>query len=121
MKHVAGNLASRWTDFLTTDGEKPWRNRDEEFVDNFGSRAEILEAAGHSYRLAGDAKAYEQEPVEHAMFFSQANDIPFDVFGFEIDGDQHLMLLVLGNQLEHLIHGWHLLAGELLIKPTSGI
>jgi len=28
MKHVAGNLTSRWTDFLTPDGEKPWRNRD---------------------------------------------------------------------------------------------
>ena len=43
MKHVAGNLTSRWTDFLTTDGEKPWRNRDDEFVDSFGSRAELLE------------------------------------------------------------------------------
>jgi hypothetical protein len=31
VKHVGGNLASRWTDFLTTDGEKPWRNRDNEF------------------------------------------------------------------------------------------
>jgi hypothetical protein len=44
MKHVAGNLLSRWTEFLTTDGEKPWRNRDDEFVDSFGSRAELLEA-----------------------------------------------------------------------------
>src|SRR4051812_20353832 len=43
MKHVAGNLLSRWTDFLTTDGEKPTRNRDEEFVDRFHSRAEIIE------------------------------------------------------------------------------
>jgi hypothetical protein len=32
VKHVSGNLASRWTDFLTTDGEKPWRDRDGEFV-----------------------------------------------------------------------------------------
>src|SRR6476620_531543 len=32
VKHVAGNLRSRWTDFLTTDGEKPDRNRDQEFV-----------------------------------------------------------------------------------------
>jgi hypothetical protein len=31
VKHVGGNLASRWTEFLTTDGEKPWRNRDTEF------------------------------------------------------------------------------------------
>jgi uncharacterized damage-inducible protein DinB len=44
MKHVAGNLTSRWTDFLSSDGEKPWRNRDDEFVDSFGSRAELLEA-----------------------------------------------------------------------------
>ena len=43
MKHVAGNLASRWTDFLTTDGEKPERNRDGEFIDNFSSRAELLD------------------------------------------------------------------------------
>ena len=41
MKHVAGNMVSRWTDFLTTDGEKPDRDRDAEFVDAFGSRAEI--------------------------------------------------------------------------------
>src|ERR1043165_248045 len=42
MKHIAGNLLSRWTDFLTTDGEKPGRNRDDEFVDTFRSRAELL-------------------------------------------------------------------------------
>jgi hypothetical protein len=43
MKHIAGNLISRWTDFLTTDGEKPGRNRDDEFVDSFRSRAELLD------------------------------------------------------------------------------
>ena len=42
MKHVAGNLLSRWTDFLTTDGEKPWRNRDDEFVDTLDSRDELI-------------------------------------------------------------------------------
>lgn len=42
MKHVAGNLLSRWTDFLITDGEKPGRNRDAEFVDSFNNRAELL-------------------------------------------------------------------------------
>ena len=42
MKHVAGNLLSRWTDFLTTDGEKPWRNRDDEFVDTFTAREELI-------------------------------------------------------------------------------
>src|SRR6188768_520830 len=43
MKHIAGNLFSRWTDFLTTDGEKPGRRRDEEFVDSFSNRAELLD------------------------------------------------------------------------------
>src|ERR671921_1257177 len=33
MKHMSGNMRSRWTDFLTTDGEKPDRNRDSEFAD----------------------------------------------------------------------------------------
>jgi hypothetical protein len=42
MKHIAGNLLSRWTDFLTTDGEKPWRNRDSEFEVSFASREEML-------------------------------------------------------------------------------
>src|SRR5262249_15667605 len=32
VKHLAGNLKSRWTDFRTTDGDKPWRDRDAEFV-----------------------------------------------------------------------------------------
>jgi len=42
MKHVAGNLLSRWTDFLKSDGEKPWRNRDDEFVDSFTDRASLV-------------------------------------------------------------------------------
>ena len=32
MKHMAGNMLSRWTNFLSTDGEKPWRDRDSEFI-----------------------------------------------------------------------------------------
>jgi len=40
--HVGGNLASRFTDFLTTDGEKPWRQRDDEFVDRTVSREALL-------------------------------------------------------------------------------
>jgi hypothetical protein len=43
MKHIAGNLRSRFTDFLTTDGEKPGRNRDGEFViDGHPGRAAIM-------------------------------------------------------------------------------
>jgi len=41
-KHMAGNMRSRWTDFLTSDGEKPNRNRDSEFVEPPTTRAELL-------------------------------------------------------------------------------
>jgi hypothetical protein len=43
VKHMAGNMRSRWTDFLTTDGEKPNRNRDSEFVDPAPTRKALLE------------------------------------------------------------------------------
>lgn len=43
VKHLWGNMMSRWTDFLTTDGEKEWRNRDAEFENEAQSR-EALEA-----------------------------------------------------------------------------
>ena len=43
MKHVAGNMLSRFTDFLTTDGEKPERNRDGEFIDDLTSRVALME------------------------------------------------------------------------------
>lgn len=43
VKHLSGNMLSRWTDFLTSDGEKDWRNRDDEFVDTYKSKAELLE------------------------------------------------------------------------------
>jgi hypothetical protein len=41
---MAGNMRSRWTDFLTTDGEKPDRNRDSEFVEPATTRAELMAA-----------------------------------------------------------------------------
>jgi len=40
--HVSGNLESRFTDFLTTDGEKPWRDRESEFAERSPSRKEML-------------------------------------------------------------------------------
>lgn len=42
VKHLHGNMLSRWTDFLTTDGEKEWRNRDEEFIETIHSRSEMM-------------------------------------------------------------------------------
>ncbi|MDX1904046.1 MAG: DUF1572 family protein, partial [Thermonemataceae bacterium] len=43
IKHLAGNMLSRWTDFLTTDGEKEWRNREDEFIYQQESKAYLLE------------------------------------------------------------------------------
>lgn len=42
VKHMAGNMRSRWTDFLTTDGEKPDRDRDSEFVDPPATREGLM-------------------------------------------------------------------------------
>ncbi|MSV28323.1 MAG: DUF1572 domain-containing protein [Bryobacterales bacterium] len=43
VKHLAGNMRSRWTDFLTADGEKPERNRDSEFVNPPATRKALLD------------------------------------------------------------------------------
>jgi hypothetical protein len=42
VRHLNGNLRSRFTDFLTTDGEKPWRQRDAEFQEQNYSRSEVM-------------------------------------------------------------------------------
>ncbi|RZK58039.1 MAG: DUF1572 domain-containing protein [Pedobacter sp.] len=43
VKHLWGNMLSRWTDFLTSDGEKEWRNRDNEFENDIATKVELLE------------------------------------------------------------------------------
>ncbi len=43
INHMSGNMLSRWTDFLTTDGEKEWRNRDAEFVESTATREALLQ------------------------------------------------------------------------------
>ncbi|KGO80798.1 hypothetical protein Q763_09690 [Flavobacterium beibuense F44-8] len=42
VNHIAGNMLSRFTDFLTTDGEKGWRNRDSEFTNSFLNKTEMM-------------------------------------------------------------------------------
>ncbi|PYU68081.1 MAG: hypothetical protein DMG49_16970 [Acidobacteria bacterium] len=55
VKHLAGNMRSRWTDFLTTDGEKPDRNRDTEFEAPPTARAELMELWERGWKCAFDA------------------------------------------------------------------
>lgn len=44
VKHMVGNMLSRWTNFLTEDGEKPWRGRDKEFEEPFLTKTEMISA-----------------------------------------------------------------------------
>jgi hypothetical protein len=55
MRHMAGNMRSRWVNFLTTDGEKADRRRDREFEDVAGTRAEILAEWEHGWQCVFDA------------------------------------------------------------------
>lgn len=54
VKHLSGNMLSRWTDFLTTDGEKEWRNRDEEFVATIQTKEELLEIWNNGWNCLFD-------------------------------------------------------------------
>jgi hypothetical protein len=55
--HMSGNLASRFTDFLTTDGEKPWRKRDEEFAPRLVSKPECLDKWEAGWKVLLDTLA----------------------------------------------------------------
>jgi hypothetical protein len=55
VKHMAGNLRSRWLDFLTTDGEKPDRNRDQEFIlTESDTRADLMRRWEESFKIVFD-------------------------------------------------------------------
>ena len=49
VNHIWGNMMSRWTDFLTTDGEKEWRNRDAEFETTVTSKEDLIKIATYIY------------------------------------------------------------------------
>jgi hypothetical protein len=55
MRHMAGNMRSRWVNFLTSDGEKPDRMRDGEFEDPRQSRAELIAEWEHGWKCVFDA------------------------------------------------------------------
>lgn len=55
--HLSGNLRSRFTDFLTSDGEKPWRQRDAEFEEHGSTRDELLANWQAGWRSVDDALA----------------------------------------------------------------
>lgn len=57
VQHVSGNMLSRWTNFLTEDGEKAWRNRDDEFETRLTSRAAMVDAWQRGWACFLDALA----------------------------------------------------------------
>jgi hypothetical protein len=91
MRHVAGNLRSRFTDFLTTDGEKPDRHRDGEFEMPSGTTRETLVAdwdSGFTRLLA-------------ALRELRSEDLLRDVF---IRGERHSVVQALDRALTHLAY-----------------
>ncbi len=59
-KHIIGNMLSRWTNFLTEDGEKSWRERDSEFTDTYTSKEELIT----SWNAAWNVLFTAIEPLE---------------------------------------------------------
>lgn len=55
VKHLHGNMLSRWTDFLISDGEKEWRKRDEEFEDTVSTREDLLKLWDEGWKCLFDA------------------------------------------------------------------
>jgi hypothetical protein len=87
VKHMAGNMRSRWTDFLTSDGEKNDRNRDTEFEDPPSTRDALLSMWEHGWRCLFAAL----EPLSDA-------DINRTV---TIRGEPHSVMQAINRQMGH--------------------
>jgi hypothetical protein len=87
VKHMAGNMRSRWSDFLTTDGEKPDRDRDSEFAIDEPSRDDLLARWEAGWQTLFDAI----EPLGE-------EDLPREV---TIRGEPHTVLEAIVRQLDH--------------------
>ncbi|MCD0469077.1 DUF1572 family protein [Flavobacterium sp. JAS] len=87
IKHVSGNMLSRWTDFLTSDGEKEWRNRDAEFENDLQSKEEVLEAWNKGWDCFLDAL--------NNLKADQLSDIIY------IRNEGHTVIEAINRQLAH--------------------
>jgi len=105
MKHIAGNMRSRWTDFLTSDGEKPDRDRDGEFVGGReDTRAAILSRWEESWSL-----------TLRAISALNADDLARTV---SIRGEPHSVVQAINRQLTH--YAAHVGQIVLLAKHHAG-
>src|SRR5580704_4130734 len=87
VKHMTGNMRSRWTDFLTTDGEKPNRNRDTEFIDPPATREALLESWNNGWNLVFSAL----EPLTDTDLGRTVN----------IRGEAHSVMQAINRQIAH--------------------
>jgi len=87
VKHMAGNMRSRWTDFLTSDGEKPDRNRDTEFVNPPATREALLDLWNDGWQRVFSAL----EPLTDA-------DLGRTV---TIRGERHSVMQAINRQMAH--------------------
>ena len=87
VKHMAGNMRSRWTDFLTSDGEKPNRDRDSEFVEPPSDRKSLMEAWENGWQCVFRAL----EPLTDA-------DLGRPVM---IRGEAHSVMQAINRQVAH--------------------
>jgi len=90
VKHLAGNMRSRWLDFLTTDGEKPDRNRDTEFETPPSTRAQLTEMWERGWKYVFDAL----EPLTEA-------DLTRTV---TIRTEPHSVMQAINRQIAHYAH-----------------
>src|SRR5271156_6198845 len=87
VKHMAGNMRSRWTDFLTSDGEKPDRDRDTEFVDPPASREALLAIWEDGWqRLFGALKPLSEQDMGRTI---------------TIRGEAHSVMQAINRQVGH--------------------
>ena len=69
VKHLWGNMLSRWTDFLTEDGEKTWRDRDAEFENDIADRQELMDKWNEGWKCLFEAlKPLSDHDLEREIF-----------------------------------------------------
>ena len=78
VKHLHGNMLSRWTDFLTTDGEKEWRQRDDEFENDIRTREELMHIWEEGWTCVFDAlrQLTESDLSKTVYIRQQAHTVP---------------------------------------------
>ncbi|MEM7382080.1 MAG: DUF1572 family protein [Bacteroidota bacterium] len=78
VKHISGNMLSRWTNFLAEDGEKTWRNRESEFEDTFLSKADMIKAWERGWECLFEAlNSINQDNFQTKVYIrGEAHSIP---------------------------------------------